>query len=163
MNNPIKYIYKASKKILSNTKYLISFIVIAVVLFGIFVLIPVLTIPGNDLLFQLDVFTFKDYALLIFLAVFMSLMIAMQVFSYQVKKSAAKATSGTAAMVPGFTAALFGTASCSSCVAAIFGVFGIGTVLFLIQYQWYIVGFSFLLVGISIYFSSVSIEKRCKC
>jgi len=148
---------------LSNIKYLISFIVIALVLFGIFIMIPVWTIPGNDLLFQLDIYTLKDYSLLIILALFMSLMIAMQVYSYQVKKSAVKATGSAAAVVPGFAAALFGTASCSSCVAVIFGAFGFGTVLFLIKYQWYIFVFSFLLVGVSIYFSSVSIEKGCKC
>ena len=89
-------------------------------------------------------------------------MISMQIYNYKLKKSIKKAGGAVAGGFSGFIAGIFGTASCASCVAAIFGFLGLGTVFFLIEYQWYIVGISLLFILLSIYFTSLSIEKDCK-
>ena len=162
MENPIKIIYNASKRTLSNKNYLLTFIFISVLFITIFILIPVFVIPGNDLLFQLGIFTYLDYIIMFTLAILISLMISMQIYNYKLKKSIKKVGGAVAGGFSGFVAGLFGTASCASCVAAIFGFLGVGTVFFLIKYQWYIVGISLVFILISIYFNASSIEKGCR-
>ena len=162
MENPIKIIYKASKRILSNRNYLLTFIFISILFLTIFILIPVFAIPGNDILFQLGIFTYWNYILMFTLATFVSLMISMQIYNYKLKKSIKRAGGAVAGGFSGFIAGLFGTASCASCVAAIFGFLGVGTVFLLIKYQWYIVGISLVFILLSIYFNSLSIERGCK-
>jgi hypothetical protein len=160
--NP-NYITTASKEVLSRKNYLISFIAIIFIILAIFISIPVFLMPANSLLFQLTVFTIKDYVLLTVLSILISLIIVMQVFSYKEAKfcSPAKtAVSGGSAI----TAALFGTASCASCLVAVFGFLGVGTVFFLVEYQWLIVGISILIMLVSLYFTSLKLnEVRTSC
>ncbi len=163
MENPIKIIINSLRRTLHSKNYLLIFLLIAFIFFSIFVLIPVFSIPGNSLSFQLEIFTFWNYVLMFSLAITISLMISMQIYAYKTKKSVRRGVGRGA--VGGFSsimAGLFGTASCASCVAAIFGFLGLGTVFFLIEYQWYIVGISLALVLLSIYLTSLSIERGCK-
>jgi len=62
------HIITASKKVLSKKNYFIAFIALTFLIFAIFILIPVFLIPANSLLFQLAVFTIKDYVLLTILS-----------------------------------------------------------------------------------------------
>ncbi|MFQ5531776.1 MAG: hypothetical protein ACE5ES_04135 [Candidatus Nanoarchaeia archaeon] len=164
MKNPTNIILKASKRVLDERKYVKILFVSMFVFLAIFILLPVIFTPGNTIAFQLtEVFTYWNYVLMIFLSFSIGLMISMQVYSYNLKKSAKDTGRGVVGGFSGFVAGIFGTAACSSCVAAIFGFLGLGTVFFLVEYQWYIVGGSVLLVFISIYLTSLGIEKKCNC
>jgi len=160
-NMKINHIITASRQVLSRKSYLISFIVLIFIILAVFISIPVFLIPANSFLFQVTVFTIKDYILLAVLSVLTSLLIVMQVFSY---KQAKIYSSGKTAMGGGsaIVAALFGTASCSACLAAVFGFFGIGTVFFLVEYQWFIVGIAILIMLISLYFTSLKLNGVCE-
>jgi len=162
MINPTKIIYKAIKRTLSNRNYFLTFISISILFLAIVIFIPVFTIPGNDILFQLGIFTYWNYILMFSLSILISLMISMQIYDYNLKKSIKKAGGAVVGGFSGFIAGVFGTASCASCVAAIFGFLGAGTVFFLIQYQWYIVGISLIFILLSICLNSLSIERGCK-
>jgi len=160
MENPITTLYKSSKKVLQNRGYLRIFIIASASFLALFILLPTLLTPGNSLIFQWsEVFTFWNYVLMISLSSLIGLMISMQVYSYRIKKSMKSTGKGVVGGFSGFIAGIFGTAACSSCVAAIFGFLGLGTVVFLIQYQWYIVTLSLILVLLSIYLTSLTIEK----
>lgn len=161
MNNPIKIIYESSKKILGNKGNFRIFLISTTLFFAALISVPVILTPGNTFRFQLGVFTFWNYILMILLAGLIGLMISMQVYTYKIKKSAKGSGNGVVGGFSGFVAGIFGTAACSSCIAAIFGFLGLGTVFFLIEYQWYIVGVSLVLVFLSIYVTSLSIEKDC--
>ncbi|MBI2107086.1 hypothetical protein HYT57_03810 [Candidatus Woesearchaeota archaeon] len=157
--NP-NYIITASKEVLSGKNYLISFIALIFIILAVFISIPVFLIPANSLLFQLTVFTIKDYVLLTILSVLTSLLIVMQIFSYKKAKlysSGRTAIGGGSAVV----AALFGTVSCSACLVAVFGFLGIGTVFFLVEYQWFIVGLAILIMLVSLYFTSLKLNGGC--
>lgn len=157
--NP-SHILKASKQVLSSRNYFISFIVLMFVIFSIFVAIPTVSIPANSLSFQLTIFTLKDYTLLTTLSILTSLLIVMQIFTYKQAKicsSRSIATSSGSAIV----ASLFGTASCSACLAAVFGFLGLGTVFFLVKYQWLIVSVAIILMLISLYFTSLKLNGVC--
>ncbi|MEM3074940.1 MAG: hypothetical protein QW727_03295 [Candidatus Pacearchaeota archaeon] len=157
--NP-NYIITASKEVLSRKSYFIAFISLILLIFAVFISIPVFTIPANSFSLQLTIFTVRDYVLLAILSTLTSLLIVMQIFSYKQAKlySAGRtAISGGSAVV----AALFGTASCASCLAAVFGFLGIGTVFFLVEYQWLIVGIAIIIMLISLYFTSLKLNGVC--
>lgn len=80
--NP-NYIISATKQVLSKKNYFIAFISLILLIFAVFVSMPVFTIPANSLLFQLMIFTIKDYVLLAVLSTLTFLLILMQVFSLQ--------------------------------------------------------------------------------
>ncbi len=162
MNNPIKIIINSSKRTLHDKNYFLTFLIITLMFLSAFVLLPVLSIPGNSLSFQLGIFTFWNYVLMILLSGLIGLMISMQIYVYKIKKSVRGVGRGVVGGFSSIAAGLFGTASCASCVAAIFGFLGAGTVLFLIEKQWYIVGISLALVLLSIYLTSLNIEKNCE-
>lgn len=71
--------------------------------------------------------------------------------------------SGSAAIGGGsaFVATLFGTVSCASRLTAVFGLLGIGTVLFLVKYQWIIVSIAIALMLISLYLTSLKLNGVC--
>lgn len=162
MGNPIQTIYKSSKKVFHSRESFKIFIITSFLFLALFILLPIFLTPGNSLIFQLGVFTFWNYVLMISLSGLIGLMISMQVYTYKIKKSAKGSGKGVVGGFSGFVAGIFGTAACSSCVAAIFGFLGLGTVLFLVEYQWYIVGISLALVLVSIYLTSLGIEKNCE-
>jgi len=161
MKNPINVIYFASGKVLAKRSYKISLIIIAIFIMFALTLIPVLAIPGNSILFQLSIWGFKDYAVLVPLSFLMALMINMQVYNFGNIKSIKK-QGGLFGVFPGVIAGVFGTASCSSCVAAIFVFLSAGSIVFLLEYQWHIVAGSVLLVLLSIYLTSISMERSCE-
>lgn len=153
--------FSATKEVLARRNYLLGFLALIPLVFFIFILIPVVTIPANDISFQLSIFTSRDYIVLSTLAVLSSLFIVLQIYTYKIvrrRKERAKVLGQSAVGgYSGLVAAMFGTAACASCLAALFGFLGIGTVFFLIRYQWLIVSGAILLILISIYFTS----KKC--
>lgn len=161
MKNPVKLVYKSAKEALSKRNYLIMFLIIFVLIIIINILIPVFTIPGNTILFQLSIFGFKDYLVLVPISFLVSLMITMQVYSYKKRKSLKEVGKSVVGGSSGLVAGVFGTASCSSCIAVLFGFLGLGTVYFLIKYQWYVVGISAAIVLLALYLTSLNIEKNC--
>jgi len=164
MTNPIKTIYNISKKVLSSKGYLKKFLIVTSLFLAIFILLPTYLTPGNTLKFQLiEVFTYWNYIMMILISASLGLMISMQIYSHKLKNSMKNTGKGVVGGFSGFVAGIFGTAACSSCVAAIFGFLGLGTVFFLIEYQPYIVIGSLLLVLISIYLTAKGIERGCDC
>lgn len=155
-----QYIFYATKQVLSNKKYLLGFLTLVLLFFSIFILLPVFLIPANSLSFQLSIFTLKDYLLLMFLSTLSSLLVVMQIFIYKQakQKNLAKGLAGGSSAI---IAAIFGTASCASCLAAVFGFLGVGTVLFLASYKNIIVAIAILLMLISVYYASLKVKGVC--
>ena len=157
----IAQIFTTAKEVLTKRNYLLGFFIFIPVIFSIFVLIPVLTIPANSISFQLSIFTIRDYTLISTLSILASFFIILQIYTYKIvrdRKERVKVLGqGAVGGYGGLVAAVFGTAACASCLAALFGFLGLGTVFFLIRYQWLICSGAILLILISIYFTS----KKC--
>lgn len=161
MLGPVKIIHKSIIKVLRKKNNFKIFTGSTLLFLSLFILLPVFLVPGNSLLFQLSIFTFWNYVLMILLSILIGIMISMQVYNYKTKKSIKISGKGVVGSFAGFIAGMFGTAACSSCIAAIFGFLGIGTVFLLLEYQPYIVTISIALVLLSIYMTSVEINKNC--
>lgn len=160
--NPVMQMLFASKEVLSKRKYLTLFAAFSLVVVFVFVYIPVTTIPGNSYGFQLSIFTPANFILMGILALLTGLLFTMSIYVLRqsaMVKEAGRAGAGGGA---GVTAAIFGTAACSSCVAAIFGFLGAPTVFFLIGARNYIVTGAIILLIISLYFTSKNVNKICE-
>lgn len=158
--------FLAAKQILSIKNYLIGLVFLAPAIFWLLLYIPVRTIPGNDFAFQLSILTTKDRVLLITLSLFTALSIIMNIFVLRnkltTKNSLSMAGQGGTGLLSGVIGSVFGTASCASCVASVFGFLGIGGVLFLLQYRTWIATTSIVLILISLYFTSRKVLGICE-
>lgn len=162
----MKQILSANKIVLSKKQYLLGFLVFIPLVFLFFVYIPVKTIPGNSLDFQLSIFTTRDYVLTTIFSILLSLFLMMQIFVIRNAMDRKNIlTSVTTGGVGGYVAtvgAIFGTAACSSCLFVILGFLGASTVFTLLSYQWYIVSGAILALLVSIYFLSKNVNGICE-
>lgn len=170
-NNPIILIFNASKTVLTQSRaYQLWFIVFIISAFVLFVLVPVWSVPGNDIAFQLSLFTFGNWILFAVLALLIALLLTMQIFIFRRAKSAAikakslgNAATGAAGAYAGILGGVFATAACSWCVAAVFGFLGTGTVLFIAQNRLWAVLVALGIMLVAIYFASKKVVKDCGC
>lgn len=146
-----------------NTNYAFLFLSLFFVFFALFVLIPVWTVSGNTLATQLDIFTPRDYVLLILLSSLSSLFMTMQVYVMRHRRKPEGIGATTAGGLGALFAGIAGTAFCAACLAPLFALFGIGFggVIFVLEYRFYFVaGITFLML-IAIYLTARKINKIC--
>jgi thiol:disulfide interchange protein len=162
--NPFVLFTNAAKTILSDRSYKLWFFGLTILFVVAYLFIPVWLTPGNSLAFQLRLFTIRDYILFITLSVAISLLTLMQVFLFLRSKKDRASAVGQGGV--GVSSALFGgllaTAACSSCIAAILGFLGAGSVFFVLENQPYIVAAALALVVIALYFSARRVERYCR-
>lgn len=159
--------YRAARQVLGERKYITIFFSLTVFFLGLFIFIPVVTIPGNTLAFQLSIFQLQDYLLITFLALLVGLNFSMNIYTWKRQRRLAaisKSTaSGATAGVSGAFAAVVGSATCASCLAVLFGFMGlgIGSVAFVLKYQIYFLLGAIALVVISLYFTARKVNRIC--
>lgn len=141
---------------------LVTLILVSIGFFTLAVLLPVVTIPGNTVPFQLSIYQGRDYVLLTALALLAGLHGALLARSWKERPSR-HALSGAASGASGFFAAIVGTAACSSCIAALFGLLGLGTgsVLFALQYRALFLAAAIAVMLLSLYFTARSARACC--
>lgn len=164
MRNPVPLIFNASKTVLTQSRaYLLWFFGLTVVFIALYILVPVWLTPGNSISFQLSLLTIKDYALFVSLSFVTALLILMQVFLFlRSKKDRAGAVGqGGVGVSSAFFGGLLATAACSSCIAAILGFMGAGSVFFVLENQPYVVAIALALVLIALYFSARRVKNYC--
>jgi len=166
LGNLMKQTLLAIKTILSEKRYLLSFLALVPLIFPFFVYIPVRSIPGNSLKFQLSIFSQRDYILTALFSILASIFLIMQVFVLRNKSTSrtvlASIGSGGIGGYVATIGAIFGTAACASCLFAIVGFLGASTVFTLLKYQWYVVSSAIVILLISIYFLSKKVNGICE-
>ncbi|MBI2045882.1 MAG: hypothetical protein HYT28_00420 [Parcubacteria group bacterium] len=146
-----------------DKNYIVLFLLAFVVMFILFILIPVFTVAGNTVATQLEIFTLRDYLVVGLLSGLYSLFMTMQIYVMRQKKK----IDGLGTTVSGGVGALFagiaGTAFCTSCLAPLFSFFGIGFggVVFALNYRLYFVVVIILALLIAIYLTARKISKVC--
>lgn len=160
---------RAIKIVLNNRKYLLSFIILGISILIILFQIQVVTTPGNSVSFQLKLYQLKDWFLLGMVSMVNSLFIVMQVYLYKLQKANAKNTNllggiavGSVGTSSGILTSIFGTATCSLCVSALFGFLGSNTVIFMVNNKdWITIGALFVLT-ISLILTSRRLTTTCE-
>ncbi len=157
-------ILAAAEEVASNAKYLWLFVLASAFFAVLFLAYPILATPGNDLAFQLSITPWWGLLLMGFLAFATGLLVTMQAYIFRrLKALPAKETGGTiVGSISAFLANMFASASCTACVSALFGFLGLGTIIFLLNYRWEIVGASIALILVSLYFASRRIANHCR-
>jgi len=161
----MKNIISATKTVLRIRTYLLLFILLFPIIFFIFILVPVVAIPGNDFSFQLNIFTPKDYVFLTILSLSISLVTTMQIFIFRrnknIKENLKSAGVGMVGGYSGFAATIFATASCSSCIAVILGFLGTGAVFFIVENRSFFIALAISFMLISLYLTARQVNKVC--
>lgn len=163
----LQQMHLAIKKVLRERNYFLIFAVATIIFLGFFILVPLVTIPGNNLKFQLGIFRSKDYLLMIFLAVLAGLNISLQVYSLKMGRGERKLTQSalerTSSGIFTIFGAVAGTAACASCLASLFGLIGLGTgsVFFVLKNQPYFLFGAIALMLISLFFAARKVNVIC--
>ena len=163
----MKQIYFAIENVFKERYYFLTFILIAIAFYGLFILVPVATIPGNDVKFQLSIYSQKDYILMLLLSVLVGLSVSLQVYIFKKQKEERDLvqSSGQVAVsgISGMFGAIVGTAACASCLAFFFGLIGLGagSTLFVLNNQSYFLVGAIILLIISLYFASKKVNGIC--
>lgn len=154
---------KEIKIVLKKRNYSLLFIGITILFFGLFILIPVFVITGNDIVFQLSIFTVKDYILMAFLSGIIGLTFSLQIYTYKQRicSTSKSVVQGAATGISGVLAAIVGTAFCTSCLIPLFAVIGIGTggVFFILENNTYFVVGAIVLMLVLLYFAAKKVNK----
>lgn len=158
--------WQATRLVLDPPNYKVGFAGLTVLLFAAYVFLPVWLTPGNDLSFQLSILLPRDYALFAALSGVTALLILMQIYvQIRVRKSRAALTAvGSSGVSLG--SAIFGgllaTAACTSCIAALVGFLGAGSVFFVLEHQTPIVAGALVLVAIGLIYSARRVMGYCE-
>ncbi len=155
----------AIKTTLTKRTYKIAFVVLVILLLALYVSIPVLTIPGNTLAFQLSLYAPIDYILFIFLSLTTSLLVLMQIFSFRSShKYGMKAVGhGGMGILSGISAGILTSVTCVPCAIGFLGIFGSAGSAFVVnEYQSYFILIAIVLVLWGIYHASSRIMGYCK-
>jgi len=144
------------------------FFVSAGTLFLLLVAIPLFTIPGNTIAFQLKIFTTQNYLLMAFLSVLAGLNLAFSWYDFAQQKKIGNASQsvagGAVSTIAGIFGAVVGTASCLGCLVALLGLvgLGVGSALFILKNQSYFLLGAMALMLVSLYFAARKINKVCQ-
>ena len=152
------------KEVFKKRIYFLIFFLASLFMLFLYVFIPIFVTPGNDLAFFIKITPWWGFLILFSLALLMGLLITMQVYIYRnLKKILVKESgSGIIAWFSSMISGIFGSATCASCVSVFFAFLGASGILFLLKYRWYISGFGFVLVLISIHLSVKKIQNHCE-
>lgn len=148
---------KAIKTVLGTKAYFLLFVGISIIFFVIFVLVPVYSIAGNDIAFQLSLYSAQEFILLALLAGLIGLTFSLQIFTYRrrVCSTPESLAQVTTTGISGVFASIVGTAFCASCLLPLFAAIGLGSggVFFILENQIYFVIGAITLMLISLYFA----------
>lgn len=164
MRNSFTLIFSASKSVLESRNYRLWFLGLTTIFIAAYLLLPIWLTPGNTLSFQLSLLRPSDYILFFVLSAVTALLVLMQAFLFLRSKKGRAGAVGQGGV--GAFSALFGgllaTAACSSCIAAVLGFLGAGSIFFILENQPYFVYGAIALVLLGLYFSARRVQGYCE-
>ncbi len=135
---------------------------LSLLLFAVYVSVPVFAIPGNSYGFYLKITPPYEIAAIAVLSLLMGIELTMQAYAWRHNIHRLQhAGAGIAGLVSGSAAALFSTATCASCMSALFSFIGFGGMAFMIQHRMEMMAATLALLGASFYFTSKRIAGKC--
>lgn len=163
MRYHLSIVIKALKTVFQNKIYVLGIAVTALLVFISVITVPLLTVPGNDLWFQLSIMPFRDYSAIAFLCILtgISIMLNLYVFQRENAKKVQRISLMSINGVIGFTSSFFGSVTCVACSSTILGFLGLGIMTMLLQYRLVIMLLSGFFILLSIYFTSRKILNFC--
>ena len=160
--HPFVTVFDASREMFTGHWYKALFLTQALFFLTLYVMLPVWLIPGNDLAFQIRIWSAAEITLIVFLAFLTALLFTMQLFLFLRVGRRAFSDGGTG-VASSMSAAFIGVAGCVGCSIGIaLGFLGMGAILFLIEYQLEIAIGAIMLFFASLYLIARRITGYCK-
>ncbi len=143
--------------------YFFSWILISLIFFFIYLYIPVISVPGNDLFFQIAITPSYLLALMFFLSVLSGLLLVMQGFIFfRLKNPGINSTvSGVPGIISGVIGGVFASASCAACINVFLSFLGATTIGLLLEKRFELIALSIAIILIGLYFASKRISVSC--
>ncbi len=158
MNN----IRKAAGRVF-NGDYLALAAILSFLFFALYIAIPVITIPGNDVAFHLSATPQLELILNAILSVVMGILFSMQIYSWRNRMGDfTNAGFSFAGLFSGGISTLFASASCAGCVGALFSFIGFSGITFLLEHKMEIMLGTFAIALIALHFTSNKINGNCR-
>ena len=155
------------KSVLALKTSRVVFTLFFVFFLSLFILLPVLTITGNTLEYQLLLLWWNDYLLMAVFAVLASLNVTLQFYNFKQRRQRSDIPKSFVRSVGSGTLSIFGgilgTMKCVSCFAVLLGFLGIGSgvTFFIVKNQSIFLGAAILLLLLSLYFEATRVKKMC--
>lgn len=149
----------AFKKTFARGQDAVVGVSVALAAFALFVLVPVWTTPGNDVLFQLSLLTPATLATMIVLAAANAVLISMHLYLRRTK-----AKTGTKEAVGGFAllgSSVVATLGCASCYSSLLSGFGLGGVIFFGKYGVYLSAAIVVISFYAVWMTAKRVEGSC--
>lgn len=163
MITALKTLIPAARKALATPQRIVSFLLIAVLVFVLYLFLPVVLIPGNSVELQLSITRGQDYILFTVLSLTNALLIMMHIYLFSKKNGKLSGfAQGSTGVASGLFGGLLATAACSSCIASIIGFLGSGSVFFVVENRTPISLASFALLAGAIIFTAKRIDGSCR-
>ncbi|MDP3982277.1 MAG: hypothetical protein Q8P70_01900 [bacterium] len=128
----IEQLWSVVREIITTPLYLVI-ISSVIISFAVFLfMIPVILIPGNDVAFQMSLYTWQQYTLMSSLAILVGLNAALQTYVLRQNRKRVVSRAAVETMGSGFSGMFAGIVgvtgiSCSACLVSLFALFGMGT------------------------------------
>lgn len=168
MPNPLKEVVSASCQVLDRPSACVRFGLLTAAIFAGFILLLVVSIPGNTVAFQLQILRPVDYLVFLGFSFVTALLVFMQAFVYRRSRKAKEKAAAIGRSGLGTATAIFGgllaTAACSSCIAAVLGVIGLGTgaAFFVIRNRIWVVAAALVVTIVAVYLTARRVNGHCK-
>jgi hypothetical protein len=150
-----------------NLFYIFLFFFFAIAFIFFFIELQVLLTPEPDNIYlYLKIWRIKDWLIVGFLSILVSLNFVFFVYLVKIKSPEIKSTpAGILGVLSGIFSAILATALCSSCLVVLFSLLGISfsTAIFFLKYKFLIFLLSTILLLISLHFQSKRIIEKCQC
>lgn len=142
-----------------------SFVVAALAFFAVLGLnyySLIAAVPGSSLSIFLETSTWWQVLLPVVVSSLIALLIGMQAYMLRQRRAhaAIKASTGIFSSFGGIVGSVFGSAGCFSCLTALLGFLGTGTLLVLLKYRYAIIGVSIAFIVFSVHMTAKSIMCR---
>jgi hypothetical protein len=151
---------KAFRIIISDRKNIFFCFLFSVLVISLFILLPVWTTPGNDVLFQLRLYKPPVFVLMVILALLNGYLLALHLHLHRhtQRGEPAKEIAEEAGIL---TTSIAATIGCAACYSSLLSLFGLGGTVFIVTHRWW---FAAIAIGLSlwgIYHTSKRVAGTC--
>lgn len=160
---PFEIFLEAWKTVFRKKRSYLIFSIASFLVFSVFIIIPVIIVPGNDIAYQLSIMPFGDFVTLITLSFITGLAVVFNIYIFNQKKHLQKSQIGQVGItgIAALLSSFFGSFSCIACAATIIGFFGLTAVTFAIKFRIYFALASVFLMLSSVYFTARKVLHVC--
>ena|SRR3989338_6651630 len=159
---PLNEIKSAANNLFADKKYFHVFLLVSFISAVLYIAVPVFAIPGNTLLFWLEIMPWWGYLVLLFFSFSLGLLTTMQIYLSSQRHTVSEASKGIANLVAVIISGLYSTAACAACITTVFAFLGSGVTFFINAHRWEFTGLSITFLLLSIYLASKRINDNCE-